>query len=954
MDNSILNILWLIICSVLIFLMQAGFLCLEAGLTRTKNNINVALKNLTDFCISVILFWMFGYALIFGRSNFGFIGVTDWFKTFPENEGFTAAFFLFQAMFCATAATIFSGAVAERMRFIGYIMLTLIISGLIYPVFGHWAWNNNEGGWLKLYGFVDFAGSTVVHSVGGWFALAALLAIGPRTGRFQSDGKVKKFIGSNLPLAVLGVILLWLGWFGFNGGSLLKINFKVAQIIINTILAGSAGALILVTFSGLVYKRVEAHSLLDGSLAGLVAITAGCHAIEPGFAIIVGMVGGLIAMLTAELLEYLHIDDSVNAVPVHLGAGIWGTIAVAIFGNPEILNTGLSRSDQLAVQFLGIICCALWSFIIPYILIRVIHHYFPLRVTLEEEEIGLNISEHGANTETVDLLRTMDIQAKTGDLSQRVPVESFSEIGQIADRYNRLMETLDTTVEQTEAIVRDIKDGVITFNIDGIIKSYNKGAESIFQFQQSEILNQSINFILIPNGPNSESFTSTISKNTEFKTSSKLGFHFIGQRKDKSTFHIGLTVTKGKVQDDTIFTALIRDITESKKAEKKAAVYLRELEKERDTLMKVRQALELKVNEREQARRATFNILQDKEIIRVKSEDMEKRFRSLSMSSPIGIFVTDSKGNLLYTNPRWESITGLTYHDDIKTSWLKIIHPEDQYSTLRAWARAMKIKTEFSKELRIIKPDGGIAWIHARSSNLASESGGLEQFVNTVEDITTRKKNEKQITKSLKEKNILLQEIHHRVKNNMQIISSLINLHGSSIHDGGMKEIFKESENRVKSMALIHEKLYESDDLSNIGFAEYLVKLSESLFRSYNINSSDVKLISQVDKSLKLTVDIAVPCGLIVNELISNSLKYAFKKSGGGEIVIKLDKEENTELYRLIVSDNGCSFPTNIDYKNTETLGMQLVTTLTEQIGATIELDASFGTTFEIKFDINN
>ena len=272
---EVIDILWLLICSGLVFIMQAGFMCLESGFTRSKNNINVAIKNLTDFGISVSLFWAFGFALMFGATYKGWIGHTGFFLP-TELEPFLAAFFFFQAMFCGTATTIVSGAVAERVRFPSYLIVACLLSGLIYPIYGHWAWNGAEAGnfagWLGKLGFVDFAGSTVVHSVGGWVSLAVLLIVGPRSGRFPKNGPPQKIHGSNIPLSVLGAMLLWFGWFGFNGGSTLALNEQVASIIVNTVLGGVAGMMVALAAGWWRRHIPDVESLVNGALAGLVAI----------------------------------------------------------------------------------------------------------------------------------------------------------------------------------------------------------------------------------------------------------------------------------------------------------------------------------------------------------------------------------------------------------------------------------------------------------------------------------------------------------------------------------------------------------------------------------------------------------------------------------------------------------------------------------------------------------
>lgn len=466
--------------------MQAGFAFVESGLTRSKNSINVAIKNLTDLGISLLIYWAVGFAVMFGVSHTGLFGTTQFFSQLSTQ--WLSVFFLFQAMFCSTSATIVSGAVAERMRFGVYIFCTFILSSLIYPVTGHWIWGGalegSAAGWLAKKGFVDFAGSTVVHSVGGWVSLAALIVIGARSGRFDKNGKAKKINGSDIPAAVVGVMILWFGWFGFNGGSTLAFNDQVAGIIINTALA-SAAAMISALFAGwLSYGKADVDYVINGSLAGLVAITANCHAVSPLNAVIIGAVGGIVMLLTTELLQRLKIDDAVGAIPVHLGAGIWGTVAVALFGDPEIIATGLTMPEQLLVQIEGVAITAAWSFTVSFILFYLGNKLIAFRVTTEQEQSGLNITEHGASTEIFDFYRILDTQARTGRLDLRVPEEPFTEIGQIARRYNLLLESLEThTVARSDylAILDNISDGL--FLIDNEMRisgNYSKSMELIF------------------------------------------------------------------------------------------------------------------------------------------------------------------------------------------------------------------------------------------------------------------------------------------------------------------------------------------------------------------------------------------------------------------------------------------------------------------------------------------
>ena len=406
----LLNDTWLLMAAGLVFFMQVGFLALEAGLTRKKNSSNVAAKNIIDLGISITLFWLFGFGVMFGLSdNGGFFGTTLYRPDFlivsqsVELFGFVynpATFFLFQAMFCGTTVTILSGASAERMRFESYLIVSIIVSGLIYPVFGHWAWGGlltgEPSGWLGSNGFVDFAGATVVHSIGGWSALAIVLILKPRIGRFRKDGLLRKLPHSDLPLATVGMLILWFGWFGFNGGSALLSGGSVGTIIVNTLLAGCAG-LIAVIPVGIFLNRgiVEVGYLLNGALAGLVSVTASCHAISPQEALMIGFIGALIMLLFDGMLIRLQIDDAVGAIPVHLGAGIWGTFAVALYGDPAILGTGLDIWQQLEIQALGVSAAGAWAFAVTLLLLTIINVFFKLRVSREEELQGLNISEQG-------------------------------------------------------------------------------------------------------------------------------------------------------------------------------------------------------------------------------------------------------------------------------------------------------------------------------------------------------------------------------------------------------------------------------------------------------------------------------------------------------------------------------------------------------------------------------
>tara|TARA_A100001234_G_scaffold211986_1_gene213093 strand:- start:1585 stop:3441 length:1857 start_codon:yes stop_codon:yes gene_type:complete len=357
-------------------------------------------------------------------------------------------YFVFQAMFVATAATIISGAVAERLKFVGYLVMTIFATGIIYPIVGHWAWSSSylgeamNKGWLAALGFVDFAGSTIVHSVGGWIALSGVLILGPRIGKY-SDANKGKFTGSSFPLAVLGTLILWFGWFGFNGGSNGAMDDAVPLILINTFLAAAFGLLTSLVISFAIFKKPDPFYVILGPLAGLVSITAACNSVNSLIAILIGIIGTIIAIIVHELLNKKEIDDVVGAVPVHLAAGVWGTLAVGIFSNLEILGTGLSRMDQIKAQLIGIGAIGIFSFVSSFIFFKIVNYFYPLRVSPLHEELGLNIAEHGAVSVEHDLIAILDKQSKSGDLKIRGPQDPFTAGGVIGLYYNKLMSKLE-------------------------------------------------------------------------------------------------------------------------------------------------------------------------------------------------------------------------------------------------------------------------------------------------------------------------------------------------------------------------------------------------------------------------------------------------------------------------------------------------------------------------------
>jgi Amt family ammonium transporter len=401
-----MDIIWVFLASVLVFFMQAGFSMVETGFTRAKNAGNIIMKNFVDFMLGSLLFFCFGFAIMFGPDWIGLIGTGGFLN--PQNLTNVGAFdsvtpelfIFFQTVFAATAATIVSGAIAGRTKFSVYCIISTFITLLIYPVVGHWIWG---GGFLGEMGFVDFAGSTVVHSVGGWTALVGAILVGPRIGKYNRDGKANAIPGHSLTLGALGVFILWFAWFGFNAGSTLGVNLEIGHIAMTTNLAAATGGLTVLFMTWFRYKKPDISMTLNGVLGGLVAITAGCQVVTLWGAIIIGIIAGLIITFGIPFLDHiLKIDDPVGAVGVHCMNGVAGTLLVGLFANylpgTEDAILGLfygGNASLLGVQTLGVITVALWTLSTSFILFFTLKKTMGLRVSKLVEIEGLDVHEHG-------------------------------------------------------------------------------------------------------------------------------------------------------------------------------------------------------------------------------------------------------------------------------------------------------------------------------------------------------------------------------------------------------------------------------------------------------------------------------------------------------------------------------------------------------------------------------
>ncbi|MGV2622649.1 ammonium transporter [Halobacillus sp. ACCC02827] len=386
-----LDMAWIMIAAFLVFFMHAGFAMVESGFTRSKNALNILMKNFMTMSIAAVLYFIVGYGIMFGTSGGGIIGTDGFLLSGQEDQ---IGFFVFQAVFAATCATIISGAVAERMKLGSYLILTLFMTGLIYPVVGHWIWG---GGWISELGFVDFAGSTVVHMTGAVGALVTVLFLGPRLGKYS--GKTVNVIpGHNIPLGALGVFILWFGWFGFNGGSTLAADPSlVPSVIATTLLSASAGIIGSAFYSYAKFKRIDASLTLNGALAGLVGITAGAANVSLIGSVIIGLIAGVILVESVQFLDrVVRVDDPVGAIAVHGICGIWGTLAVGFFS----IEGGLFYGDGfrlLGIQAVGILAVIAWTVVATGIVVFLIKSTIGIRVSRQEEISGLDFAEHGSS-----------------------------------------------------------------------------------------------------------------------------------------------------------------------------------------------------------------------------------------------------------------------------------------------------------------------------------------------------------------------------------------------------------------------------------------------------------------------------------------------------------------------------------------------------------------------------
>ena len=479
---------WFLIGAALVFWMQAGFAMVETGFTRAKNAGNIIMKNLMDFCIGTVVFILIGFSLFLGEDVVGLIGKPG-FDIFTSYENFNWSNFVFNLVFCATAATIVSGAMAERTKFLSYCIYSGVISALIYPIEAHWIWG---GGWLVQLGFHDFAGSCAIHMVGGISALIGAKILGPRIGKFTKDKngkiiKVNAFPGHNLTIGALGVFILWFGWYGFNGAAATSVD-QLGSIFVTTTIAPAVATVSCMIFTWIKYGKPDVSMCLNASLAGLVAITAGCDVTDAFGSIVIGAVAGVLVVFGVWLLDYkLHVDDPVGAVAVHCFNGIWGTIAVGLFATPSAPSSefcGLFYGggfQLLGLQLLGILTVGAWTAITITITFYIIKATVGLRASAEEEITGLDATEHGLPSAYADFMpaidgygqETADIPMGDTSVDEAVPVVLKSESKNVAVGSDVKMTKIEIVMKQDK--FEKLKSAMMQIGITGMTVTHVLG-----------------------------------------------------------------------------------------------------------------------------------------------------------------------------------------------------------------------------------------------------------------------------------------------------------------------------------------------------------------------------------------------------------------------------------------------------------------------------------------------
>jgi ammonium transporter len=736
MDLTLNDQMWLLVCSGLVLMMQAGFLCLEAGLTRSKNAVNVALKNVIDLAISPILYWFVGAGLMFGPTVGGWIGNGKLIGDSPSAS--LVAFLFFQMMFCATAATIVSGATAERLRFTAYIVVTVAMTGLVYPVIGHWVWGGVWGGgpagWLRALGFYDFAGSGVVHLTGGAASLGALLVLGPRIGRFDPERVETGFPKASYPLAMTGALILVVGWVGFNGGSTLRLDASIGLIVLNTMLAASAGSVAGALASRLRTPLTSPDAVINGLLGGLVAICAGANAFTPGESVAVGALAGGVAVLCDRLLVLLRIDDAIGAVPVHAAGGVAGLLAVAVLGDTTVTLQSGTLLERLGVQALGAAAIGLTALFSTYLLLKVLMPFSWVRVTESEELRGMNWAEHGVESEYQVLCQGIDRALDGSGHSLAARIDASDEAGALASRYAAMLTNVARESElaaqaeaerQRTAEMRDyglflhgvldgMEDAVCILGPSGQIIEANSAwarfAEGVGRTDEARIGSSLPEFCsggCVYMGGGCDDIVKAVAEVAGGHAERFDGEYVALVHGDRRTLRVRLTPLPGGERGSVVMTQ--HDCTEATVAERW--------------------------------------LLKEKQKAETLAEALATSQRSLDLAiqgAGLGTWHWDVEAGYFEVSRDWLHQLGhesSAFGSDIE-AFRALLHPDDLVLWTSEDARSIAGDEPYDRQFRVRHALGGYAWVQALGRSLSSSDDGPQTFAGIVIDIDARKRAE--------------------------------------------------------------------------------------------------------------------------------------------------------------------------------------------------------------------
>lgn len=608
------DVVWLVVAACMVFFMQVGFTALETGLVQAKNAINISIKNIVVFIIASVAYFLAGFGLMFGDSKAGLVGASHFCFMDVDKVPLGFAFAFFQVVFAGTAATIFTGAMAERTRTFVHIWYTVLMVCMIYPIFGHWVWGNiwihDQAGWLGRMGFVDFAGSTVVHSIGGWVALAGAIVVGPRIGKYNKDGTANRMGQHNIPIATIGTFFLWFGWFGFNGGSMLRADAKIALVISNTNIAAGAAGCAAILYSWVRNKRLDGVDVLIGVLGGLVAVTAGSNRLHPWGAAVVGVLAGVLVLLARDLFEkVLKIDDPVAAISVHGVCGAIGTIALALFCPVSTLPTG-DRLSQVGIQFLGVTVAFAWAFGLSMFFFWAGNKVARLRVEREEEIMGLNLAEYEDTASWLNFTRINRLQDINAVLEQKVK-----------ERTSELLKAKS----YTQAIIDSLQDVLVVTDPQGKILTLNPSAEGLLGFKKQELVGKPLSMLV---AEEESVFQDRLQKLLREGLLKGFDNHYFTKEGQKLPVNVNGSIMRDEAGGITGAVTIARDMRET--------THLIE------ELKEARGGLELKV----QARTREL-------------EEQKRKFEDVVNTLYDGLVVLHKDNRIAYWNRRMEEISGV-------------------------------------------------------------------------------------------------------------------------------------------------------------------------------------------------------------------------------------------------------------------------------------------------------